>query len=80
MGQWGPAILDRFTPVERTWVAEEGSYVAFASAGIAFLSSAVIFIPMARRGALHGRSLLVGGVFYAAYLLLVIGVVMGAFG
>ncbi len=32
-----------------TWVAEEGSYVAFASAGIAFLSSAVIFIPMARR-------------------------------
>ena len=63
-----------------TWVAEEGSYVAFASAGIAFLSSAVIFIPMARRGRLHGRSLLVGGAFYAAYLVLVIGVVMGAFG
>jgi cation:H+ antiporter len=63
-----------------SWVAEEGSYVAFASAGIAFLSSAVIFIPMARRGALHGRSLLVGGAFYAAYLVLVIGVVMGAFG
>ena len=59
-----------------TWVAEEGSYVAFASAGIAFLSSAVIFIPMARRGSLRGRSLLVGGAFYAAYLVLV----MGAFG
>jgi len=23
VGQWGPAILDRFTPLERTWVAEE---------------------------------------------------------
>ena len=56
----------------------EGSYVAFASAGIAFLSSAVIFIPMARRGSLRGRSLLVGGVFYLAYLALVVGVVSGA--
>jgi len=63
-----------------SWVAAQGSYVAFASAGIAFLSSAVIFIPMARRGVLRGRSLLVGGVFYVAYLLLVIGVISGAFG
>jgi cation:H+ antiporter len=63
-----------------SWVATEGSYIAFASAGIAFLSSAVIFIPMARRGVLRGRSLLVGGVFYLAYLALVIGVVSGAFG
>jgi uncharacterized iron-regulated protein len=23
VGQWGPAILDRFTPLERTWVAAE---------------------------------------------------------
>ncbi len=23
VGQWGPAILDRFTPLERTWVAEK---------------------------------------------------------
>jgi hypothetical protein len=23
VGQWGPAILDRFTPLERTWVAEQ---------------------------------------------------------
>ena len=51
--------------------------MAFASAGIAFLSSAVIFIPMARAGRLRGRSLLVGGAFYAAYLVLVIGVVHG---
>jgi len=63
-----------------TWVATEGSYVAFASAGIAFASSAVIFIPMARRGVLRGRALLVGGLFYLAYLTLVIGVVSGAVG
>ncbi len=63
-----------------SWVATEGSYVAFASAGIAFLSSAVIFIPMARRGVLRGRGLLVGGLFYVAYLILVFAVVSGAFG
>jgi cation:H+ antiporter len=63
-----------------TWVAAPGSYVAFASAGIAFLSSAAIFIPMARRGILTGRRLLVGGGFYLAYLALVIGVVTGTFG
>jgi cation:H+ antiporter len=63
-----------------TWVVAEGSYVAFASAGIAFASSAVIFIPMARRGVLHGKGLLVGGGFYLAYLALVIGVVSGALG
>jgi len=62
-----------------TWVATEGSYVAFASAGIAFASSAFIFIPMARRGSLRGRHLLGGGVFYLAYLALVAGVVSGAF-
>jgi cation:H+ antiporter len=63
-----------------TWVATTGSYVAFASAGIAFLSSAFIFIPMARRGVLRGKHLLVGGVFYVAYLVLVIGTVSGAIG
>ncbi len=63
-----------------SWVVTEASYVAFASAGIAFLSSAFIFIPMARRGVLHGKNLLVGGVFYLAYLGLVAGVVSGAIG
>ena len=58
-----------------TWVVGRGDpYVAFASAGIAFLSSAFIFIPMARRGVLHGKSLLVGGLFYLVYLGLVLGV------
>ncbi len=55
-----------------SWVAGEGSYLAFASAGIAFLSSAALFVPMARTGRLRGRWLLVGGVFYLAYLALVI--------
>src|SRR6478609_5531308 len=63
-----------------TWVVEPGSYVAFASAGIAFLSMAAIFIPMARRGTLRGRSLLIGGVFYLGYLGLVVGVISGAIG
>jgi cation:H+ antiporter len=60
------------------WVVGPGSYTAFASAGIAFISSAFIFIPMARRGVLRGRGLLIGGVFYLAYLALVIAVVTGA--
>jgi cation:H+ antiporter len=63
-----------------TWVAAPGSYVAFASAGIAFLSMGAIFIPMARRGVLRGRGLLVGGLFYVVYLALVVGVISGAMG
>jgi cation:H+ antiporter len=62
-----------------TWVVAAGSYVAFASAGIAFLSSAFIFIPMARQGTLHGKGLLIGGLFYLAYLALVLGVIGGLF-
>lgn len=59
------------------WSIREGSYTAFASAGIAFAASAAIFLPMVRRGGLHGRHLLVGGVFYLAYLVLVVVVVSG---
>ena len=59
------------------WSIREGSYTAFASAGIAFAASAAIFLPMARRGGLHGRHLLIGGVFYLAYLALVVVVVSG---
>jgi cation:H+ antiporter len=62
------------------WVATEGSYVAFASAGIAFLSVAAIFVPMARSGKLRGRGLLVGGVFYVVYLALVVAVIAGVIG
>jgi cation:H+ antiporter len=60
-----------------TWVVAPGSYLAFASAGIAFLSMGAIFIPMARRGALRGRGLLVGGLFYLVYLAIVLGVISG---
>jgi cation:H+ antiporter len=57
------------------WVFGPGTYLAFASAGIAFLASGAIFIPMARRGGLRGRHLLVGGLFYLVYLVIVIGTV-----
>ena len=61
-----------------SWVAGEGSYLAFASAGIAFLSSAAIFLPMLRTGRLRGRWLLVGGAFYVAYLVIVgVGITVG---
>jgi len=63
-----------------SWVVAEGSYLAFASAAIAFLSSAAIFIPMARRGTLRGRSLLIGGAFYLVYVGLVVAVITGAVG
>src|SRR4051812_36333491 len=54
-----------------TWAISGDTLIAFASAGIAFASTAAIFIPMARRGSLKGQHLLVGGVFYLAYLGLV---------
>ena len=61
-----------------TWVAGQGTYLAFTSAGIAFLASAAIFLPMARSGRLRGRGLLVGGAFYVAYLVIIgIGISSG---
>ncbi len=62
-----------------TWVVEEGSYTAFASAAIALIATAVIFIPARRRGGLEARHLMVGGVFYLGYLLFVIGLIGGVF-
>ncbi len=53
------------------WAAGQGSALPFASAVIAFASTAVVFLPLARGGVLTGRRLLVGGVFYVAYLALV---------
>jgi cation:H+ antiporter len=74
-----PAVVGLVLASE-TWSIHEGSYTAFASAGIAFLATGAIFIPMVRRGGLRGRHLLVGGLFYLAYLALVIAVVMGGTG
>lgn len=62
------------------WAVTADSFLAFASAGIAFLSAGAIFIPMARRGTLRGRGLLVGGAFYALYIGLVVAQLGGWFG
>ena len=62
------------------WVVNEASYVAFASAAIAFIATAVIFLPMVRHGTLHGTRLLLGLLFYGAYLALVLASVLGVVG
>ena len=54
------------------WTITADNLLTFASAGIAFASAAAIFLPMMRRGTLRGHHLLVGGAFYAAYLVLVL--------
>jgi cation:H+ antiporter len=51
-----------------------GAGIAFASTAITFLATAAILIPMLVRKRLDGRALLVGGVFYVAY----VGVVLGS--
>jgi cation:H+ antiporter len=59
------------------WTISQESLLSFASAGIAFMSTAVIFIPLARRGTLSGRHLLIGGAFYLVYLVLVVSQLAG---
>jgi cation:H+ antiporter len=54
-----------------------GAGVAFASAGIAFASSAAVILPMVLRKRLSARALLVGGVFYVAYLIAVLATLTG---
>jgi cation:H+ antiporter len=54
------------------WAATGGSTIAFLSAGIGLVSGAAIFLPMVRRGRLRGRGLMVGGLFYAGYIFLVL--------
>jgi cation:H+ antiporter len=54
------------------WAVTSGSIVAFVSAGIAFASAAIVFLPLARGRTLTARLLLVGGLFYAAYIGLVL--------
>lgn len=55
----------------------EGSGLAFASAGIAFVSTATIFLPMIARKRLSGPLMLVGGLFYLAYLIMVLVTMAG---
>jgi cation:H+ antiporter len=63
-----------------SWAITSGSLLAFGSAGIAFASTAVIFVPLALGRPLRGRTLLVGGVFYVAYLGLVVARLSGVIG
>jgi len=51
-----------------TWVFADGTRIAFASAAIAFLSIGAVFWPLIRRGSVGGRRLLLGVLFYVAYL------------
>jgi cation:H+ antiporter len=59
------------------WTVSSESLLSFASAGIAFLSTAVIFLPMIRRGTLSGTNLLIGGVFYVLYVVIVVARLAG---
>jgi len=59
------------------WTITQDSLLSFASAGIAFASTAAIFVPMVRRGSVTGRHLLIGGLFYLAYLALVLSRLAG---
>jgi len=59
------------------WTISSDSLLSFASAGIAFAATAAIFLPMVRRGSLSGRHLLVGGLFYVLYVVLVIARLAG---
>jgi cation:H+ antiporter len=54
-----------------------GAGVAFGSALITFAASAAILLPMLIRRRLDGRALLVGGVFYLAYVAVVISTLAG---
>jgi cation:H+ antiporter len=53
------------------WHVTGDTALAFLSAAMAFIAVAAIFVPMWRTARLDGRSLLVGGLVYVAYLALV---------
>ncbi len=60
------------------WAVTGSSFLAFASAGIAVVAALAVLAPMVRRGALYGRWLLVGGLFYLGYVALVVAHLGGA--
>lgn len=70
-------VMVGMTLAPEAWHLSGDSALAFASAAIAFASTAAIFWPMARRGRLTGRWLLIGGAFYLVYLALVLASLVG---
>jgi cation:H+ antiporter len=60
------------------WSVGTDSALSFLSAGIAVASLAAIFVPLRIRGRLTGRGLAIGGIFYLAYLALVVVTLAGA--
>ena len=71
-----PSIALVFAP--EAWAVDDGSRIAFLSAGIAIASLLAIVLPAVRRGRLTGRGLLVGGAFYLVYLAVVVASMAGA--
>ena len=55
-----------------SWRITQDSLIAFLSAGMAFVAVGAVFLPMWRHARLDGRSLLVGGIVYVAYLGIVV--------
>ena len=71
------SIVLLFAPT--AWSVSADSALSFLSAGIAVVSIAAIFLPLWFRGTISGRGLAVGGIFYVAYLGLVVnGLARGA--
>jgi len=58
----------------QTWAFADGSRIAFASAAIAIASIVAVFWPLLRGRAPGGRRLLLGALFYVAYLGLLVAV------
>jgi cation:H+ antiporter len=65
-----PSVALLFAP--EAWSIEAGSGLAFFSAIIAVASLLAIVIPALRRGRLTAAGLMVGGLFYVAYLAVVV--------
>ncbi len=54
------------------WTVRPDSWIAFLSAAIAVLSLVAILVPMRLRGRLTGGALTIGGLFYVAYVAVVV--------
>ena len=62
-----------------TWNGLTGLKAEPTEAAPMLIATAVIFIPARKRGGLEARHLLIGGLFYLAYLVFVIALIAGMF-